>query len=169
MNRKKSSKQAMQLKNLSILASIVAIGLSTTSFAFKAEAQKSNSLLVAQEQPTRGPRGDRFAEQLGLSDAQKARIQAIKNETRAKMDAILTPEQRALKQTAQQNGQGRRGGKNALNLTEAQKNQMKQIREASKAEIKNVLTPEQQQKWEQMRQRKGNRGQQTPRPNNSPS
>ncbi len=169
MNQQKSSKQAMQLKNLSILASIVAIGLSTTSFAFKAEAQKSNSLLVAQEQPTRGSRGDRFAEELGLNDTQKAQIEAIKNDTRAKMDAVLTPEQRALKQTAQQNRQGRRGGWKALNLSETQRNDMKRIREASKAEIKNVLTPEQQQKWEQMRQQKGNRRQQTPRPNNSPS
>jgi periplasmic protein CpxP/Spy len=159
----------MQLKKLSILASIVVIGLSATSFTTKAEARSENSLLVAQEQPAKAPR-ERFGEKLGLTDAQKAQMQAIKKDTRAKIDAILTPEQRAQKQAAQQNRQaGKRGGWKALNLTEDQKNQVKQIMEASKTQMQNILTPEQRTQWEQMRQEKRSRRQQTPRPNNSPS
>jgi protein CpxP len=160
--------QAMQLKKLSILASIVVIGLSATSFTTKAEARRSNSLLVAQEQPAKAPR-ERFGEKLGLTDAQKAQMQAIKKDTRAKIDAILTPEQRAQKQAAQQNRQPGRGGWKALNLTEDQKNQVKQIMEASKTQMQNVLTPEQRTQWEQMRQEKRSRRQQAPRPNTSPS
>jgi periplasmic protein CpxP/Spy len=164
----------MQLKKLSILASIVVIGLSTTSFTTKAEARRSNPLLVAQEQPARQPRG-RFEDKLGLTDAQKADMQAIKKRTQEKIDAILTPEQRAQKQAAQQNRQpgnrqaGKRGGWKALNLTESQKNDIKKVMEASKAEMQNVLTPEQKAQWEQMRQEKRSRRQQAPRPNNSPS
>jgi periplasmic protein CpxP/Spy len=165
-----SSFQAMKLKNLSIFASIVAIGLSATSFAVKAQPLTSKSLLVAQEQPVKKPRGDRFAEQLGLDNDQKARIEAIMKDTHAKMDAVLTPAQRTQKQEAQQNRQaGKRGNWKALNLSQDQKNDMKRIREASKAQIQDVLRPDQKQKWEQLRQQKRDRRQQTPRPNTSPS
>lgn len=159
----------MQLKKLSILASVVVIGLSATPFAVKAEAHKSNSLLVAQEQPAKAPR-ERFGDKLGLNDSQKAQIEAIMKDTRAKMDAVLTPEQRALKESARQNRQaGQRGERKPLNLTQDQKNQIKQIRESSKSQIQSILTPEQKQKWEQMRQQKRSYRQQTPKPNNSPS
>ncbi|MDF5711722.1 MAG: P pilus assembly/Cpx signaling pathway, periplasmic inhibitor/zinc-resistance associated protein [Nostoc sp. S4] len=152
----------MKLKTLSLIAGAIALSLTTTSFAVVAQTASPSPLLLAQTpQKPKGPWAD-----LGLTDTQKSQIQAIQRDSRAKFEAVLTPEQKAkleaAKQARQANrqagqrqpGQHRGGRKNFadLNLTEAQKTQMRQIRESEKQQIQAVLTPEQQQKLEQLHQ-----------------
>ncbi len=87
-----------------------------------------------------------------LSAEQQAQMEQIRNETRAQIEAVLTPEQRQQWQAATQNGQRRRGAMAALNLSEAQRTQIRQIVQSSKERVTAVLTPEQRQQIEQRRQ-----------------
>lgn len=112
---------------------------------------------------------------LGLTDTQKNQIRAIRRDSRTKMEAVFTPEQKAkleaakqARQAQRQAGQGQRqpGQRSRkdsfadLNLTEAQKTQIRQIRESEKQQIQAVFTPEQRQKLEQYRQNAPSRRQQ---------
>ena len=161
----------MKLKALSLVAGAIAFTLTATSFAVNAQTASPSPVLLAQTpQKERGP-----WKELGLTDAQKTQIQTIKRDSRTKMEAVLTPEQKAKLQAAKQArqaerqaGQGQRqpgerrgkGGYADLNLSEAQKTQMRQIRESEKQQIQGVLTPEQRQKLEQFRQNAPSRRQQ---------
>ncbi len=162
----------MKLKTLSLIAGAIALTLTTIPFAVQAETASSSPLLLAQTpKKERGP-----WQELGLTDAQKNQIQAIHRNTRAQMEGILTPEQKAkleaakqARQAQRQAGQGqrqpgeRRGSRNKfaeLNLTEQQKTQMRQIRESSKQQIQAVLTPEQQAKLKQLQESARSRWQQ---------
>lgn len=119
---------------------------------------QSNPTAPMQRGEGRGPH-NKIMDQLNLTEAQKAQLKAIREEARAKKDAVLTAEQKAEMQRARQERR-----KPNLNLTEAQKAQMKAIREESKRKMDAVLTPEQRQKLEelrqQQRQQRGQRGQQ---------
>ncbi|MDZ8187306.1 MAG: P pilus assembly/Cpx signaling pathway, periplasmic inhibitor/zinc-resistance associated protein [Nostoc sp. ChiSLP02] len=154
----------MKLKALSLVAGAIALSLSATSFAVLAQTASPSPVLLAQTpQKAKGPWAD-----LGLTDTQKSQIQAIRQASRTKFEAVLTSEQKAKLQAAKQArqaqrqaGQGqrqagqRRGGwKNFadLNLTEAQKTQIRQIRESEKQQIQALLTSEQRQKLEQLQQ-----------------
>ncbi|MCC5659393.1 P pilus assembly/Cpx signaling pathway, periplasmic inhibitor/zinc-resistance associated protein [Nostoc sp. XA010] len=161
----------MKLKAFSLLAGAIALTLTATSFAVNAQTASPSPVLLAQTpQKERGP-----WKELGLTDAQKTQIQAIKRDSRTKMEAVFTPEQKAkleaakqARQAQRQAGQGQRqpgqrrgkGGYADLNLTEAQKTQIRQIRESEKQQIQAVLTPEQRQKIEQFRQNAPSRRQQ---------
>ncbi|HYX14083.1 MAG TPA: P pilus assembly/Cpx signaling pathway, periplasmic inhibitor/zinc-resistance associated protein [Nostoc sp.] len=161
----------MKLKALSLLAGAIALTLTATSFAVNAQTASPSPVLLAQTpQKEKGP-----WKELGLTDAQKTQIQAIKRDSRTKMEAVFTPEQKAkleaakqARQAQRQAGQdqrqpGQRQGKRGyadLNLTEAQKTQIRQIRESEKQQIQAVLTPEQRQKIEQFRQNAPSRRQQ---------
>lgn len=159
----------MKLKNLSLIAGAIALSLTATSFAVKAQLTSPSPLLVAQV-PEKGP-----FERLGLTDAQKNQIKDIHRNSRAQMEAILTPEQKqqleAAKQARQgqprqQTGQGQRPKKGfaSLNLTEEQKTKMREIRESEKNQIQAILTPEQQQQLKQFQDNMRSRRQ---RPNSS--
>ena len=170
-NQEKPTRQVMKLKLLSLVAGAIALTLTATSFAVNAQTASPSPVLLAQTpQKERGP-----WKELGLTDAQKTQIQAIKRDSRTKMEAVFTPEQKtkleAAKQARQaqrQAGQGQRQpgqrqGKRGyadLNLSEAQKTQIRQIRVSEKQEIQAVLTPEQRQKLEQFRQNAPSRRQQ---------
>ncbi|MBH8555113.1 P pilus assembly/Cpx signaling pathway, periplasmic inhibitor/zinc-resistance associated protein [Nostocaceae cyanobacterium CENA357] len=154
----------MKLKSLSLIAGAIALTLTAIPFTVKAQTGSSSPLIVAQT-----PKKERgFWQSLELTDTQKAQMQSIRNDTRAKMEAILTPEQKAKLAAAKaqrQAGQGQRSRKGwgELNLTEAQKTQMRQIKESSKQQMQAILTPEQQAKLkelqENMRQRRQQRQQ----------
>ncbi len=68
-----------------------------------------------------------------MTDAQKAQLSEICNNTRAEIEKVLTPKQRTQWETAKQNPQARRSGFKALNLSSDQRAQIKKIRETSKA------------------------------------
>jgi periplasmic protein CpxP/Spy len=161
----------MKLKALSLVAGAIALTLTATSFAVDAQTASPSPVLLAQTpQKERGPWKD-----LGLTDTQKSQIQTIRRDSRAKFEAVLTPEQKAKLEAAKQarqaqgqTGQGerqagqrqRKGNFADLNLSEAQKTQMRQIRESEKQQIQAILTPEQRQKLEQYRQNAPSRRQQ---------
>ncbi|WP_103670071.1 Spy/CpxP family protein refolding chaperone [Pseudanabaena sp. BC1403] len=106
----------------------------------------------------RKPRQGEGWKQLNLTEAQKAQMKSIRESAKARSQAVLTAEQRAIMEQARQSGD-RKGVRKSLNLTDAQKQQMKAIAEDTKAQMKNVLTPAQQQQLEQMKQqRQSNRG-----------
>ncbi|OUL37445.1 P pilus assembly/Cpx signaling pathway, periplasmic inhibitor/zinc-resistance associated protein [Nostoc sp. T09] len=158
----------MKVKALSLVAGAIALTLTATPFAVKAQQGFSSNRLVAQAQNTQTPKARKNGiwQQLGLTDAQKSQIQAIRRDTRTQMEAVLTQEQRdqikaqfqarqaqrGQRQAGQQPGQRPKGGFAALNLTEAQKAQMKQIMQSSQQKIQAVLTPEQQAKFQQLRE-----------------
>ncbi|NJL63970.1 MAG: P pilus assembly/Cpx signaling pathway, periplasmic inhibitor/zinc-resistance associated protein [Methylacidiphilales bacterium] len=160
----------MNFKNISIVASVAsvfAMTLIAIPFAAKADIFNSNSnsssQIIAQTQPLKRDKKayfEKFAQELGLTDAQKSDLARIRNNTRTEIDRILTPEQRQQRQQRQatsQNRQGRRnGGFKALNLTEDQKANIRRVMQASKSDMEAVLTPEQKQKFEQLRQDKRN-------------
>ncbi len=153
----------MKLKPLSLLAGAIALTVTAIPFAVQAQMRSSSPLQVAQ-MPGRG-KGERGPwQRLNLTEAQKAQMQTIKSNTRAQIEAILTPEQKATlaaakearqaQRQAGQPGQGQRGPKGwaNLNLTEQQKTQMRQIRESSKQQMLAILTPAQRQQVEEMQE-----------------
>jgi len=165
----------MKFKPLSLVAGAIALTITAIPFAAQAQMRSSSPLQVAQTARTKGgQKGAWGMQRLNLTEAQKAQMQTIKNNTRTQIEAILTPEQKATlaaakqaRQGERQAGQRQRGqGKKKkgwanLNLTEQQQTQMRQIRESSKQQMQAVLTPEQRQQMQEMRQNmRSSRGQQ---------
>jgi periplasmic protein CpxP/Spy len=125
-----------------------------------------------------GPRMEKLAKKLNLTDAQKTQLDGIRTRTAAKIRAILTPEQQSKFDAAKAEHQKRReamkangskrseglekgpqGMLRSLNLSDSQKAQMKEIHAAAKAEMDGVLTPSQKAQLEQLKQqRQGRRG-----------
>ncbi|MCL2872914.1 MAG: Spy/CpxP family protein refolding chaperone [Betaproteobacteria bacterium] len=97
---------------------------------------------------------------LNLTDAQKTQVNDImtqhRDETHAKIRALLTPEQQknfdAMPAQQPQHRGGPMGVMESLNLTDAQKAQvadvMKQERTDAQAKIRAILTPEQQKTFD---------------------
>ncbi|MBW4569002.1 MAG: P pilus assembly/Cpx signaling pathway, periplasmic inhibitor/zinc-resistance associated protein [Tolypothrix carrinoi HA7290-LM1] len=158
----------MKLKSLSLIAAAIALSLSATPFVVNAQ---KISQTPTQVKPARnGP-----FERLGLSEEQKTKIKEIRRNSRAQMEAILTPEQKQQLQAAKQARQGQppeqrnqgqrpKRGFASLNLTEEQKTKMREIRESEKNQIQAILTPEQQQQLKQFQDNMRSRRQ---RPNSS--
>lgn len=131
-----------------------------------------------------GPRGE-GPQGMNLTDEQKTKIQAIREESRAKADAIrdndkltekekraqfealraatqeqeraiLTPEQQ--KQMGERKGRmagDRMGGPQGKQLTEEQQAKMKAAHEKAMADFRAILTPEQQEKFDQIVKERG--------------
>ena len=104
----------------------------------------TNTAVAADAQPGRA--GGARANQLNLTDAQKAQMKQIRESSRQQMDAIFTPEQKEQLRTAREQRQ-----KPNLNLSEAQKAQLKAIRENTKSQMDAILTAEQKQKLQEIR------------------
>jgi len=143
----------MKLKNLSLIAGAIALSLSATPFIVNAQQ-------IAQTPTQVKPAHNGPFERLGLTDAQKTQIKEIRSNSRAQMEAILTPEQKQQLETAkqahqgqprQERGQGERGKKGwaSLNLTPEQKTKMREIKESEKNQIQAILTPQQQQQFKE--------------------
>ncbi|MBW4446120.1 MAG: P pilus assembly/Cpx signaling pathway, periplasmic inhibitor/zinc-resistance associated protein [Spirirestis rafaelensis WJT71-NPBG6] len=155
----------MKLKNFSLIATAIALSLTAVPFAVNAQINTQTPTQVKQV----GKKG--LFQRLGLSEQQKTQMQEIRRNTRAQMEAILTPEQKQQLQAAkqarqgqprQQTGQGQRPNKGfaSLNLTEEQKTKMREIKESQKNQIEAILTPEQRQQLQQFQQNRGSRRQQ---------
>lgn len=89
---------------------------------------------------------------LNLTDAQKAQMKQMREQTKAQIEQILTPEQKAQLQSLKQSGGKMRGGWKSLNLSDAQKQQIRQIRENAKQSMQSILTEEQRNMLQQQRQ-----------------
>lgn len=118
---------------------------------------------------------ERLAQKLSLTESQQAQLQQIHTDTHTKVQAVLTPEQKAQmtatqaerqqnRQANRENGGqrsgGRRGGMKNLNLTEAQKAALKQIHQEAKAAKDAVLTDTQKAQLAEMKQQRQQRRQQ---------
>lgn len=88
---------------------------------------------------------------LNLTESQKAQMRQVRQETRAQMEAVLTPEQRQQLQTAR-NSRDRWAPLADLNLSEQQKDQIREIRQSAKSRMEAILTPQQREQMQQLRQ-----------------
>jgi periplasmic protein CpxP/Spy len=147
----------MKIKHVVLLSNLFAIAVAATALV-PTFAQAQSTQQIAQSQPT--PSGlqiqrGRGMESLNLSDAQKVQMKQIKDDSKAAIANVLTPEQKAQWQSLKQGGQKKGvGGMKALNLSEAQKTQIKQIRDSARQRMEAILTPEQRAQFQQKRQNK---------------
>ena len=130
---KKKERQFMKMHKVSLLAALAAGALIAFTPTLRAEDKPERP--DRSERPGGGPggpggpgqRGDmlkKMAEELGLSDEQKSKLQEVFKAQREAMKD-LSPEERREK--------------------------MKESREAMNAKVKEILTPEQFAKWEKIR------------------
>ncbi|MBO3458587.1 Spy/CpxP family protein refolding chaperone [Aetokthonos hydrillicola Thurmond2011] len=89
---------------------------------------------------------------LNLTDAQKAQMKQIREQTQTKIFGILSSDQQQQFKAATQgkHGASMRELKN-LNLSDTQKQQVREIMTAQRQQINAILTPEQQAKMKQHR------------------
>lgn len=163
-----TTRDIMKLKPLSLLAAAIALTVTAIPVTVQAQTRTASPTEVAQT--PRGKRGEKGGwgwNRLNLTDTQKAQMQAIRSNTHAQIEAILTPEQKATLTDGRgtRRGQGRQSGWAKLNLTEQQKTQMRQIRESSQQQMLAVLTPQQRQQMQEIRQNMRSR----PHQGNSPN
>ncbi|OWY66621.1 hypothetical protein B7486_35780 [cyanobacterium TDX16] len=148
-----------QFKHIPVLASAIALSIATVPLVAQAEpitpgSPTSASQTIAQAQDKVPPR----FEKLGLTQEQRDKIAEIRRNTRAQIEAVMTPAQREQLKTIRESRQRRREALASLNLTPEQKTRMQQIRQSAKSQFDAVLTPEQQQQLQQMRQERGWKG-----------
>ena len=110
--------------------------------------------------------GPRFAEALGLSDDQKAQLQALRSKQRETikplMDAVRQSHDALGKTMEADSPDAATVGQAALALHAAEK-KLRAAHEAAFEEMKAILTPEQQAKLEQMKEKGPRRGPGGPR------
>ena len=91
-------------------------------------------------------RGHRL-EQLDLTEAQSAQLQAIRTDSRAQVQAVLTAEQQA----TVENSESPREAWRSLDLSDDQRSQIRTIRESAREQLRAVLTEEQRTQLQEMR------------------
>ncbi len=146
----------MTRNRLVLVLAAVPLLIGGIGFAISGKAVANQATLIAQDssQPNQQQEGHRhhhsdFAQELGLSDAQKAQLKQIHESTRQQIDAVFTAEQKAQLQQARQQHQ-----KPNLNLSDDQKAQIKAIRENAKSQMDAILTDQQKQQLQQLRQQR---------------
>ncbi|PYQ52848.1 MAG: hypothetical protein DMF78_10485 [Acidobacteria bacterium] len=111
-------------------------------------------------------RGPRLAEALGLSDEQKAQLEALRTKHQETMKPLMEAVRQAhdaLRKTMDaESPDAATVGQAALVLDAAEK-KLRAAHEASFEEMKSILTPEQQAKLEQMKEKGPRRGPGGPR------
>lgn len=133
----------MNIKPLLFVPGLLALSISCFSIPPVA-AQTESSPTPVQMQ--------RGMNKLNLTDAQKAQMKQLRQETQAEIEQILTTEQRAKMQSLKQSGGKMRGAMKELNLSAEQKQQIRQIREKSQQKLQAILTDEQRALMQQKRQ-----------------
>lgn len=165
------------MKNRLLVLSAATVLLGGGAFAATGNLPINQPQLIAQESspPTgapegrKGPRHEKFTQQLGLTEAQqtqlkqihqethqqikaiptaeqKAQMEAIRAEANTKMEAVLTDEQRQQLQETAPTGNGQRKGpgfRKLSNLSEAQRTQLRQIHQETHQQKDGILTAEQ--------------------------
>ncbi|MFM6012946.1 MAG: Spy/CpxP family protein refolding chaperone [Dolichospermum sp.] len=162
----------MKIKKLLLIAGTLAIALTATPFVAQAQTD-TNEPRQPREMVGKGP-----FRRLNLTDAQKEQMKKIHKSTRAKIEAVLTPEQRQKLEAAKaemkarrkarrngtQIGKGKERDKetvfSSLDLTDAQKREIRTIKESARTQMEAILTPEQKAKMEQFKQNMRSRRQQ---------
>ncbi|MDJ0796363.1 MAG: Spy/CpxP family protein refolding chaperone [Calothrix sp. MO_167.B12] len=136
----------MLLPKIPFIAGTIALSLVIIPFTVNAETNSPSPQIVAQVPQIT------FLESLELTAAQKAQFAEIRQNTRAEIQNILTPQQQEKFQTITANMDRRIEAFRALNLSESQKSQVWNILQSKKSQIQAILTPEQRQKVRALRQ-----------------
>lgn len=107
-----------------------------------------------------GEFGQKFAEKLNLTDAQKAQVKAIRQETREQNAAFFESFRATMQQFREAKQANDTARADALKATfESQRAQMKQIRDAEMQRIESILTADQRAQFEQWQARRAERHQ----------
>ena len=102
--------------------------------------------------------GEKLAQQLGLTDAQKAQIREIRKESREQNAAFFEQSRATMKELWTAKKAGDTAKADSLKpVIESQRAQMKQIRAAEETRIASVLTAEQNAKWQQLKAQRAER------------
>lgn len=80
-----------------------------------------------------------------LTQQQQTQLTQLRQQTRAQVETILTPQQREQLKAAIAQRQNLQSAIATLNLTAQQKDQLRQVFQSVRAEVSTILTPEQQQ------------------------
>jgi periplasmic protein CpxP/Spy len=156
----------VNIKLMAVLTGVLTIAFSATPFAVKAKTGTPTQPLLAQA--TIQARQGQFVN-LNLTQEQTEQLRKIHEETRQKIEALLTPQQREQYKTTlenrrnpMRNGYGipnsvlpspgkRQNILTTLNLSKQQKNQIRQIVESSRTRLNTILTNEQRKQLQQFR------------------
>ncbi|MFB2896241.1 hypothetical protein ACE1CI_25300 [Aerosakkonemataceae cyanobacterium BLCC-F50] len=159
------------IQRLSLLVGTIALSVSIAS-ALPAYSQSAN--------PNTPPAGMRMRPPnfLNLTAEQETKMEQIRQNTRSRIDAILTAEQKAQLQRDRENRKPPAGAGNqmpppppgenggnlpapfaSLNLTTEQRTQIEAVMRSSREQMDAVLTPEQRQQLQQFRQQQQQRRQ----------
>lgn len=144
----------MKLKNLSLIASTIALALTATSFSIKADPANADQL-VAQAQRRQQQQG-LPAPQLPagvppLSQKQQQDIAAIQTDIRKKLENVFTKEQQQQIRTGLQAGQTPQDVFSKITISEKQKKDIQSILQEQQQRIAGVLTDEQKTKLSELR------------------
>jgi Spy/CpxP family protein refolding chaperone len=165
----------MKLKLMPLVTGAVLLAAAATPFALKA-AQAAPGQLVAQQttQPAAQPgtQQQRMGRQnsLNLTQEQKDQMRQLHQDTRQKIEAVLSSDQLAQYKaalesrrggmqnstgdrnsaSAQRNGNGRQNIFSSLNLSPDQQTKISQIMRASKTRMDSILTDTQRAQLQQM-------------------
>lgn len=108
--------------------------------------------LVAQAQATREPvfpeaheRLEELANELELTEEQRSQFQQLREERRAELDAIITPEQQQAFREAIANGATFRDAMQTVNLSDQQRQDIYTLLESARDEARDILIPAQQE------------------------
>lgn len=117
----------------------------------------SERIAQAERREGRQDRRAAMAEELNLTSEQMAELDAIRADTLAQAEAVLTEEQQATLEG--KTGRERMEAIRSLDLSEEQQAELMEIRESSRAAANEVFTDEQRAQLEEMRENRGNRRQ----------
>ena len=129
----------MQLKKISFMAGTIALSLAIIPFPVMAETHSLSPQIVAQVPQIA------VLERLGVTEAQKAQLADIRQNIRAEIQNILTPQQQEQFQTITANMDRNLEAFQTLNLSDEQKSQVWNIFQSQKSQLEEILTPEQRQ------------------------
>ena len=125
------------------IATAVAVTLIGASLAFAMPHDGGKGLDGHEQQ---------FAQELNLTDAQKAQIQAIRKASHEQNKAFFEQSRNTMKEFFAAKEANDTAKMDALKpAMESQRAQMKQIRAAEDAQIAKVLTADQNAKWQQLK------------------
>ena len=102
---------------------------------------------------------EELADELGLTEDQKAEFEALRTSTRSEVEGVLSADQIATFRSTIGDGGDFRAALRSLDLSDSQRTELRSIFESSRDTAQGILTEDQQaQLREMMQERRGNRG-----------
>jgi periplasmic protein CpxP/Spy len=146
----KSTRQSMKFKNLSLLAT--AIALSLTAIPYTANAKPAQQVAQANPQPNQQP-NVAPPPQITLTPQQQEKVKKINLQVRNDINKVLSPNQRKQLETSLKARRTPQEITGDLKLTQQQGQKLRQIVVASQQQIfNNVLNDQQRQQIQQYQQ-----------------